>query len=694
MSWLRSAVNKAVEVGGKNNLTRTVKNYADTVVHHAGQAVAGGAKIIQDRMGMRNYKSFKLTVKRLEEVAVTCRGEERVQLLRRWLVALKETERLSGSSVDDKTPEQPTSSDEANSSPRNASLILFFDSDMGGEPMNFRDMFLHSQALEGITLSMILEAPNEEEVSLLLEIFGLCFTGGKEVHNAIMSSIQDLAKAFSNYQDEVLVKQEELLQFAQCAISGLKVNAEQSRVDAELSKLRKKIDGVEALQTPSVEDHDGASSERTSLATVEALKDALAEVRLCSRLVLLLLKKKSINSGDSLEIRSQKVDKLKVLEESLANSCSKAEKRILDHRHQKEEALNFRVAKANEVGEIEKELVTEIAGLEKQRNELEAALKKVNISLSAAVARLKKTREERDQFDEASNQIVAHLKAKENELSRSIVSCKVEADIVHTWINFLEDTWQLQSSYAELKEKQTNDELEKYGNCFLKLIKYHLSACQEELRPSINRIETFVDNLKRLNESVEVTESADSDISKESNPRIVLEEEYLEVETKIVITFSVVDHMRELFYAEQGNTLRKDNSEIKELFDSIEKMRGEFESIERPILEIEMPREEVTVFEERSQKGPSHTAQTTNSPKSKGVESPKSASNSPRPIGVGSPKPSQVRTEQNLDPESELAKLELEFGKISKDYSTDEIGGWEFDELEQELRSGISESNK
>ncbi|KDP35563.1 hypothetical protein JCGZ_09001 [Jatropha curcas] len=331
MSWFRSVVYKAVEAGagGKSNLTRKVRNYADTVVQ-AGNAVAEGAKIIQHRIGSGNSKNFRLTVKRLDEVSVSCRGDERVQLLRRWLVELKEIERISAAYPEnnDKLPDEQIIPEDSKDSPRKATVVYYVDSELG--TMTFHDTFLHSQALEGITLSVILEAPNEEEVTILLEIFGLCLTGEKEVHKAVMSKILDLASTFSSYEDEVLVKREELLQYAQAAISGLKINAENARIDAEACNLMEKLDKMKPVhQSPNVAREK--SPEETTAVTKKALEEALGQIELCSALESLLLKKKSLRNGDSPDLHAEKIHKLKILSESLLNSTAKAERRILDH---------------------------------------------------------------------------------------------------------------------------------------------------------------------------------------------------------------------------------------------------------------------------------------------------------------------------------------------------------------------------
>uniref|UniRef100_M4CLW6 Uncharacterized protein n=1 Tax=Brassica campestris TaxID=3711 RepID=M4CLW6_BRACM len=411
MSWLRSAVHKAVEVGGQNPITRTVRGYAGSVVLTAGNAVSGGAKLIQDRIGSRNVKSFTLAVKRLEEVSVSSRGGERVQLLRRWLVALREIERMTSSeNVEDQN--QP-SSEEAKDSPKTLTTVYYVDPGLPGEPMTFRDVFLHSEALEGMVLSMILEAPNEEEVQLLLELFGLCLSGEKEVHEAVIQNVQELATVFSKYKDEVLAKREELLQYVQSAIGGLKISADLARIDIESHALMEKLDKTKVKVLEQASNDDNSKTAGTNAASTEALREILEQVRTFSKLEALLLKKKSLRNGDTLQLHSEKVDKLKVLSESLLSSTSKAEDRIVDHRSQKEEALSFRLSKTTEVSQQEKDVEAELKKLEILKDDLETELQRVNTSITSVRARLRNAREEREQFDNASNEILLHLKSKE-----------------------------------------------------------------------------------------------------------------------------------------------------------------------------------------------------------------------------------------------------------------------------------------
>nr|XP_004246927.1 paramyosin isoform X1 [Solanum lycopersicum] len=583
MSWLRSAVSKAVEVGGagNRNISRNLRYYADSVVQQASNAVSGGAKLFLDRSGSRSFQNFKQAVKTLEELSVSCRGVERVQLLRRWLVALKEIERLSLPLPVSEHVSSPKSidsiytTDDDRNSPREPILVLYYDPDLGGEPLNFRDVFLSSQALEGMILSMILEAPDTEEVSLLMEIFGLSLTGGKEVREATMSSIKVLAKVFSSYKEEVLAKKEELLLHAQGAIAGLKINADIMRIDSEVSNIHQKLDKV-ILQLPSSK-HE---KEPSSVATSEALKEALSQLQFLSKMEALLLQKKALLGRDVPESQTKRVFKLKVLSESLSSSTTKTEARISENRIQKEGALKFRVTKTSEISQLEKELMDEINALENQRDELEAALQKVKVSLVSANARLYNAREERDQFDEANNQILQHFKVKDDELSKSMILYRAEADVCDAFISFLEDSWTFESSHIKQKQKQVNDELDKCEDYLVNLAIHVLSMYKDELGPSIANLRQLGENLKRPeiinNEKIETVEV-----------KRRLEEEYMDAEAKLVTVFSVVDGIKRQFYGQDGTISRKGDEKMKELLDTLQKLEDDFESINRPMLELE-----------------------------------------------------------------------------------------------------------
>ncbi|KAI4331725.1 hypothetical protein MLD38_029880 [Melastoma candidum] len=657
MSWLRTAVSRAVEVGGRNNLTRTVRDYADTVVHHAGYAVAEGARLLQDRMGGRNVQNFRQAVKRLEEVSVSCRGIERVMLLRRWLVALKEVQNASLVPPEIEKRSCDQNFDDSKEMPRTIS-VYYNDPDGGGEPLNFQDVFLRSQALEGMTLSMILEAPKEEEIPMLRELFGLCLKNGKEVRDAVLTRVQDLARAFSGYEEEVLIKREELLQYAQAAIAGLKLNAELARIDAETLALKEKLDKKSDPENPG---------EESNSVPAKDLDEACSKIQQLSRMESLLLRKRSHRSGDSSNVHAGKVDKLKVLSESLANSSSKIEKRVHDNRIQKDEALNFRVVKTKEMSQLEKELALEIANLQKQKDYLEAEMKKVNASLASAFSRLQNAREEREQFDDASNQILSHLKAKEDELSRSNVSCRMEADIVNTWINFLEDTWTLQMLYSEKTEKQVNQELGRYGDSFVNLVIEVLSSYKEGLSSSLSSLKALVQVLG----SDDRLETDDKDGMEESKSRRNSEDEFLNIESKFLTTLSMLDAINQQFYVEDDGIFRKDNDKVKELFDALNSIRAEFESIKRPVLEVETPRlRSKNPSSDNQQDG---TAEETTQVKLVGIKDDVAKSSS------------SAKVEGSFDVEAELARLQSEFEEADNHHLHEEINDWEFDELEKEI---------
>lgn len=157
MAWLRSAMNKAAEVRDRSSFSDVVRSHIGYIGLPGNDAVSSDAKKLRDQANAQSIKSYKEAIRTLEEDSVSSKGEERVQLLKRWLVSLREIERHNAGSAenDEKNSKESHSPSDKNDFPGKLDIVLYYDPDLGESPVNFRDVLLQSQALEGITMSMV-----------------------------------------------------------------------------------------------------------------------------------------------------------------------------------------------------------------------------------------------------------------------------------------------------------------------------------------------------------------------------------------------------------------------------------------------------------------------------------------------------------------------------------------------------------
>jgi hypothetical protein len=139
----------------------------------------------------------------------------------------------------------------------------------------------------------------------------------------------------------------------------------------------------------------------------------------------------------------------------------------------------------------------------------------------------------------------------------------------------------------------------------------------------------------------------------------------------LVIAANLTSHVSSVCF-------KQNDAEVRNLFSEIEKLKGAFEFVERSTLDIELCKAKLPTMRDQNRarhlfKHPLQSS-TKDAPKDMPKSPVKPVQASRKDAPKDTPK-SPVKPEETLDPDAELAKLELELEKVNR--YPEETSGWD-----------------
>ncbi|GJP36875.1 hypothetical protein CLOM_g21340 [Closterium sp. NIES-68] len=473
------------------------------------------------------------------------------------------------------------------------SRVLFHDPNAPHQALTFRDVFLHSQALENVVASLVMDPGDDEEYWLLRNLFRLCLSLPHEDQDTLLATLHSLAHAAESYA-EVKLSGDELERFVAEAITGLKASPEAERVDAEARRLERAVAqglamvqaasaleatdegeaaegvGVEVEGRKGEEGGEGAGGEQAegeegvveaektegkegaaerALEAERAVDEVLAVqgqevqavrsrevLRAALRLVALERRREALlQQGDTPGDRALKVERVTSLAAELGEGVAALRAQMAECTQQRADALAYRTAKSQEAADADSVVDREMAALQKRKAELQEELSKVQSAIDSVSKKQGKAREEKEQFSMASSSIVSHLTAQEARLSASVAEHEGDSRALDEWRKFLQTTWQLQSAAVEAQEKKLKEEAAARRDRLFAAATSHLHLCQSQVESCWGKAKALAEKLSSIHDkrAAMTADGTDAVVADISLRRIHWEQKFIAAEMQV-----------------------------------------------------------------------------------------------------------------------------------------------------------------